>query len=128
MSINKLFDLIAEARESANWRAAFGEPQQVEGATLIPVAQVGYGFGLGFGQGTQSGREQGEGEPPASGEGGGGGGGATTKPLGTLVVSEGQVSFEPTTDTSKVALAGLAVGALALWELSRTLRALLGRR
>ncbi|HNS51344.1 MAG TPA: spore germination protein GerW family protein [Anaerolineae bacterium] len=126
MSINRLFDLIEEARGSANWRAAFGEPQLVEGVTLIPVAQVGYGFGLGFGRGTQPGEEQGEGEPPASGEGGGGG--ATARPLGTLVVSEGEVAFQPTTDAGKVTLASLAVGALALWELSRILRALLGRR
>jgi len=128
MSVNRVFDLIEEARESANWRAAFGEPQQVEGVTLIPVAQVGYGFGLGFGYGTQSCKEQDEATVPASGEGSGGGGGATSKPLGILVMSQGQVSFESTSDRGKIALASIAVGALAIWELSRTLRALFGRR
>ncbi len=113
MSVNKVFDLIEEARESANWRAAFGEPQQVEGMTIIPVAQVGYGFGLGFGQGARPGEAHDAAEPAVPNEGGGGGGGASSKPLGTIVVSQGQVSFESTPDEGKIVLAGLAVGALA---------------
>jgi len=53
MSINKLFDTIDKTRQTAQWQAAFGEPQVLEDQTLIPVALVGYGFGLGFGLGTQ---------------------------------------------------------------------------
>jgi uncharacterized spore protein YtfJ len=128
MSVNRVFDLIEEARESANWRSAFGEPQQVEGATLIPVAQVGYGFGVGFGLGARPGEAHDPAEPAVPNEGGGGGGGASSRPLGTIVVYQGQVSFESTADEGKIVLAGLAVGALALWELTRTLRAIFGRR
>jgi len=128
MSVNKVFDLIEEARESANWRAAFGEPQQVDGTTLIPVAQVGYGFGLGFGLGARPGEAHDAEITAVPNEGGGGGGGASSKPLGTIVVSQGQVSFESTPDEGKIVLAGLAVGALAVWELTRTLRAIFGRR
>jgi len=85
MTINRLFDSVDKMRDTAQWRAVFGEPETVEGKTLIPVAQVGYGFGLGFGQGSRP--TEAEEEPPAGGEGGGGGGGASAKPLGTIVVT-----------------------------------------
>ena len=127
MSVNRLFGLIQEARESANCKAAFGEPQQIEGKTIIPVAQVGYGFGLGFGQGARASGAEGAGEPSPEGEGGGGGGGASSKPLGAIVVTGDDVSFESTMHEGKIALVALALGALILWEVGRTLRALLGR-
>ena len=85
MSLNQLFDTIEKARETAHWRAAFGEPHVVEGRTLIPVARISYGFGLGFGSGT--GPAEQEGEPAPGSEGGGAGGGASAKPLGALVVT-----------------------------------------
>ena len=124
MSLNRLFELVEEARETANWKAAFGEPQQVEGRTIIPVAQVGYGFGLGFGQGARPSQGEDTAEPSAEAEGGGGGGGASSKPLGVIVVAGDQVSFESTLDEGKIALVALAVGALAVWELGKTLRVL----
>jgi uncharacterized spore protein YtfJ len=127
MSVNRMFKLIEETREAANWKAAFGEPRQVEGRTIIPVAQVGYGFGLGFGQGARKGQAE-DTEPAAQDEGGGGGGGASSKPLGVIIITENEVSFESTLDQGRVALAGLAVGALFFWELGSTLRALFGRR
>ena len=49
MPLNRLFDAVERVRDTAQWRAAFGEPQVFEDRTVIPVAQVGYGFGLGFG-------------------------------------------------------------------------------
>jgi uncharacterized spore protein YtfJ len=119
MSLNRLFDSIEQAREMADWRAAFGEPQVVEGKTLIPVAQVGYGFGLGFGSGSPAPEEE---NAPAP-EGGGGGGGASAKPLGTIVVTPDSVQFEPIPDT-KIALWGMAVGALFIFECARTVRAI----
>jgi uncharacterized spore protein YtfJ len=128
MSVNRLFELIEEARETANCSAAFGEPQQIEGKTIIPVAQVGYGFGLGFGRGPEPCMAEDTAEPAREAEGGGGGGGASSKPLGAIVVTGDQVSFQSTVDEGKIALAGLAVGALVLWEFTRTLRALFGER
>jgi len=123
MSLNRLFEAVEQARETAQWRAAFGEPQVVEGKTLIPVAQVGYGFGLGFGSaGTQP-----ETEGAAAPEGGGGGGGAMTRPLGVLVVTPERVYFEETVDANRVVLAGIGLAALLVWQLARTVRAILGR-
>ena len=125
MSLNKLFDTVEQARGTANWEAAFGEPQTVEDKTIIPVAQVGYGFGLGFGSGT--GPEAEDGEPAPTGEGGGGGGGATARPLGVVVVTPDSVYFEQTMDEGKIAVLGIGMVLLSVFQIGKTLRAIFGR-
>ena len=122
--LNRLFDQIEKARDTAQWQAAFGQPQVAGDRTLIPVARVGYTFGLGFGQGSGS---AGESEPAPGGEGGGVGGGASANPLGAIVVTPEAVYFEETVDASRVALAGIALGALVAVQLFATLRAIFGR-
>jgi uncharacterized spore protein YtfJ len=126
MSLNRLFDTIEEARETAHWRAAFGEPTVIEDKTLIPVSQVGYGFGLGFGQGGPP-PEEGDKTAPGS-EGGGGGGNASSKPLGVIVVSPDGVCFQEVEDESKIALAGILLGGLTVYQFAKTLREIFGRR
>lgn len=125
MSLNKLFDSIEQTRDAAQWKSAFGEPQVIEGKTIIPVAQVSYGFGLGFGRG--DGAQEEEDGPSAGGEGGGGGGGASSKPLGVIVVTPDEVYFEQTQDESKIAMAGIAMSAFAIFQITKTLRAIFGR-
>ena len=126
MALNRLFDTIDQARETAHWEAAFGEPQAIEDRTIIPVAQVGYGFGLGFGSSTAPADE--EGEPASSGEGGGVGGGALTRPLGVIVVTPESVYFEEVRDEGKIALFGLAMVTVSIFQVAKTLRAIFGRR
>lgn len=126
MSLNQLFDTVEKAREAANWRAAFGEPQAAEGITVIPVARVGYAFGLGFGQGT--GVPVAEGEPVSEGEGGGGGGGTSAKPMGAFVITPETVYFEEVEDSTKIAIAGILMMALFILQLALTLRAIFGRK
>jgi uncharacterized spore protein YtfJ len=126
MPLNKIFDTIEETRKHARWDAAFGEPQVVEGKTLIPVAKVGYAFGLGFGQGTGPTEEEGEAAP--AGEGAGAGGGASARPLGVIVVEPEGVYFEEVMDEGKVALAGILLVAWSLFQIGLTLRAIFGRR
>jgi uncharacterized spore protein YtfJ len=125
MSLNRLFDAIEQTKETAQWQAAFGEPQVFEDRTVIPVAQVGYGFGLGFGSGTGPAEE--EDEPASVAEGGGGGGGAQAKPLGALVITPEHIYFEETMDTGKLAMAGIGLAALFVLQLAKTLRAIFGR-
>jgi len=125
MSLDRLFAAVEGFRDAAHWRAAFGEPQVVGDKTLIPVAKVGYGYGLGFGQGTGEPEEEGKQAP--GGEGGGGGGTAAAKPLGVIVVTPEEVYFEETADESKIALAGILVGALFIWQFAKTVRAIFGR-
>jgi uncharacterized spore protein YtfJ len=128
MSLNRLFDSVGQIRETAHWRAAFGEPVVAQDKTLIPVARVGYSFGLGFGNGP--GRPEAEGESTSGGAvgGGGGGGGASAKPLGALVVTPDCVYFEPVRDEGKIILCSLGVAALFIFQLTRTLRVIFGRK
>ena len=126
MSLNKMFESIEQARETANWRAAFGEPQVIDDKTIIPVAQVSYGFGFGFGRGGSTPEEQGESE--MEGEGGGGGSGASTKPYGVIVVTPDNVYFEEVEDSSKVAVLGMAMVAFGIFQVTKTLRVIFGRR
>ena len=126
MSLNKMFDSIEQAREAANWQSAFGEPQVCDDKTIIPVAQVGYGFGFGFGRGGQMPEE--EGEPEMEGEGGGGGGGASAKPYGVIVVTPEQVYFEEVEDSSKIAVMGIVMVAFSIFQVSKTLRVIFGRK
>ncbi len=122
MSLNKLFDTIEQVRESAHWRAAFGEPQVVEDKTLIPVAQVSYGFGLVLRSGTGPSEEGGE--PAATGEGGGGG--ASARPLGAIVVTPESVYFEQVRDEGKIALSAFVMVAFCTLQIAKTLRAIFG--
>ena len=124
MSLNRLFDSVEKTRDAAQWRAAFGEPQSVEGRTIIPVAQVGYGFGLGFGVGDQAY----DGEDGLAAHGGGGGGGATSKPLGAIVVTPEHVYFEEVQDNTKIAIVSMTMVAFSIMQVARTLRVLFGRK
>jgi uncharacterized spore protein YtfJ len=123
-SLDRLFEEVEKTREAATWQAAFGQPQQVEDKTLIPVAQVGYGWGLGFGSGSSA--PEGEAKEGPSGEGGGGGGGGTTRPLGALVVTPAGVDFEATLNVTVVAVAALAMMACNVYQITKTIRAFSG--
>jgi uncharacterized spore protein YtfJ len=89
------------------------------------VAQVSYGFGLGFGRGDGAPEEE-EG-PVTGGEGGGGGAGASSKPLGVIVVTPDKVYFEEVEDENKIAMAGIIMSAFAVFQITKTLRAIFGR-
>jgi uncharacterized spore protein YtfJ len=135
MALNELFDTVETARSTANWRAAFGEPQVVGDKTLIPVAKVGYGFGLGFGRGTgpvveadeERAQEADQPETRTEGEGGGTGGFASATPLGTIVVTPEEVYFERAIDVGKIGFVVFGVAAVFFIQLAATLRAIFGR-
>lgn len=93
---------------------------------MIPVSAVHVGMGLGFGQGiAQENMEdaQAADEPPG---GGGGGGGAGARPIALIEVTTDQTIIHPIVDETKVALAGIALGAWVFLLLTLTLRAILG--
>lgn len=126
MSVNKLFDTVEQAREAADWKTAFGEPQVAEDKTIIPVAQVGYGFGLGFGSGPVPADE--EDAPTSTGEGGGVGGGVSSKPMGVIVVTPESVYFEEVRDEAKIAILGMGMVTLSIFQVAKTLRVIFGRK
>lgn len=83
---------IADTVSSVGVHAAYGDPIDIDGTTVVPVAIASYGFGAG------------EGGAEAQGEGAGGGGGGFACPVGAYVTRDGYTRFEPNT------IALLAVG------------------
>jgi uncharacterized spore protein YtfJ len=75
---------LADTVKSFGVKAVYGEPQDIEGTTFVPVALVAYGFGAGEGEG-----------PDGEGNGGGGGGGGYTLPIGAYVGDSLGVRFQP---------------------------------
>ena len=126
MSLDRMFDTLEGLRSSASVDAAFGQPQETEGRTMIPVSAVHVGMGIGFGQGiVEEGAEPPESpdEPPA---GGGGGGAAGARPMAMIEITPDQTIIHPIVDETKVALAGIALGAWVFLVLFLTLRAIFG--
>ena len=100
--------------------AVFGEPIKEGDVTLIPVADVGVGFGFGSGQNPAAAAEGGETE---SSQGMGGGGGGKASPRGYIKITPDGVTFESTMDENRVALAGIAMTAWAVFWIAAAIRA-----
>ena len=45
---DKLIDRIGDVQSKATVRTVFGDPMEVHGRTIIPVAKVRFGFGMGI--------------------------------------------------------------------------------
>lgn len=103
--------IVSDLGEHASVRSVYGDPIEVDGRTIVPVARVGYGFGGGFGRDG--------GDPGGGGEGGGGGGGVSAKPVGVVEVDGAETRFVRFGDRRRAGLALLAGVVLGL---------LLGRR
>ena len=108
---------IADTVSTVGVSSAYGDPVDVDGTTIVPVAATWYGFGGGEGDaGNDSGK----------GEGAGGGGGGASVPVGAYVTRDGRTRFEPNT------IALLAVGIPFVWvtgrAMGRILRGLRGKR
>jgi len=105
-------NLVLKLAENARFigvKSAYGDPIQVEGVTIVPVALVQYGFGGG-----------GDGDT-AAGAGGGGGGGMSI-PIGAYVKSGGTVRFDP--NIVSLLVVAIPFAWVAGHALSRIIRAL----
>ncbi len=120
---------IEEMLQRLNASSVFGEPTREGATTVIPVAEVMYGFGAGGGYGKPpAGEAAAVGEAAAeqdTGEGGGsgGGGGGRAKPLGYIRLDADGAHFDPIQDQSRIALAGIAMVAWAIFWVTATIRA-----
>jgi len=99
-------ELIATISErlkaTADVKVVYGEPQVIEGRTIIPVAVAAYGFGAGSGGGKQ-------------GTGGGGGGGVSVRPIGCIEITAERTRFIPIVDVNRLATLGVIALALVLF-------------
>jgi uncharacterized spore protein YtfJ len=118
--LDKLIDRIGDVQGKATVRTVFGDPIEVHGRTIIPVAKVRFGFGMGMGRGKRSEDETTDDGHHATG--GGGGGGVVIRPLAVIEISEGRTKVTPIIDVTRVSLAAIALAAWGVFWLGRTLR------
>ncbi|MEA3309506.1 MAG: spore germination protein GerW family protein [Chloroflexota bacterium] len=111
--LQELLQKITGISEETNVDMVFGAPQEVDGRTLIPVAEVSYGFGAGLGSAPHSGNRDLDAKiiesAPEKHEavGGGGGGGAKVRPIAYIEVDSAGAKIVPILDEKKIALAGI---------------------
>ncbi len=96
-------------KATADVKVVYGEPQVIEGRTIIPVAAASYGFGAGSGGGKQ-------------GTGGGGGGGVAVRPIGCIEITAERTRFIPVIDVNRLATLGLIALIVILFWFRRTFR------
>jgi uncharacterized spore protein YtfJ len=89
--------------DAINVKRVFGEPYQVNGLTVIPVARVAGGAGGGGGQGTNGGE---------SGKGFGTGFGVHARPVGVYEVRGDDVVWKPAIDVNRLARGGQILGGI----------------
>ena len=92
-------------------KTVFGDPIQVGGRTIIPVASVSVSGGGGGGSGKDN-------QTKAKGKGLGWGGGAgmhiESKPIGYIEITEEGAKFVPTMDQTKIAMRGMLSGIVSV--------------
>ena len=98
-----LDELMSGAKDAMTARRVYGEPIEKDGATFIPAAVVLGGGGGGEG-------DQGEDQPAGSG----GGFGIVARPVGAYRISEGEVTWIPAPDVTRIAMMAQLVLVVAL--------------
>jgi uncharacterized spore protein YtfJ len=101
-------DAIERAREAMTARRVYGDPYEQDGVTVIPAAVVRGGGGAGGGE------KEGQ-------SGSGGGFGLMARPVGAFVIRDGEVSWKPAVDATRIALGGQLVAIAALLVLGSIL-------
>ena len=93
----------------------FGEPTQIDGVTVMPVAVVRGGAGGGGGGGTTPEKDQ-------QGEGAGVGFGVNTRGMGVFAVRDGSVTWQPAVDVTRIVLGSQLVALAAIVVVGSVLR------
>ncbi len=111
-----VLDNIRGTRDALSVRRVFGDPQEVDGVTVIPVARVFGGAGGGAGEGPGD---------KAAGSGFGTGFGVHAQPVGVYRIRDGEVAWKPVVDATRLArggqvLAGIIVVCLTLVVIRRS--------
>lgn len=122
MFLDDLQKRFAEMQSKAGVEAVFGEPIQLDGRTVIPVASVRYGFGMGGGTGPGKDKER---DAPS---GGGGGGAARVEPIALIEAVDGRIRVLPIVNVTRLAAIGAFVIAWAIFWGTRTARVIAARR
>lgn len=110
MELERISQVIEQAREIITVRRVFGEPIERDGTIVIPAAAVA--GGAGGGSGTD---EKGN-------VGGGTGFGVRARPVGAFVIRNGDVRWEPVVDRERQLLINAALAGGVLLVLRSLLR------
>jgi uncharacterized spore protein YtfJ len=105
--------VLQRVEDAMNPRRVFGDPIQVGGVTVLPVATVGGGGGGG--------------QKAADGDGGVGFG-LGAKPAGVFVIREGDAKWRPVLNMNRVILGGQIVGLAAVLTFGSVMRLWLKHR
>jgi uncharacterized spore protein YtfJ len=112
--------VLAQAKDTITVRRVYGEPIERDGVLIIPAAAVGGGGGGGGGDATTDGNKT------ESGSGAGFGVGA--RPVGAFVVRDGEVTWQPAIDVTRIVLGGQLVAIIGFFTLRGVVRILARRR
>jgi uncharacterized spore protein YtfJ len=96
-------------KDTMTVQRVFGEAYQADGATIIPVAVVRGGGGSGGGT------------DETSGTGAGMGFAVHARPVGAFVIKDGEVTWQPTVDVTRIVLGGQLLGLAVVLVLGRAL-------
>lgn len=96
-STEAIMDSIRGVRDSLSVRRVFGDPYELDGVMIIPVARVAGGAGGGSGEGSRG---------EEAGSGFGSGLGLGVHPVGIYEIREGKVEWKPTIDVNRLAKGG----------------------
>jgi uncharacterized spore protein YtfJ len=114
-ALGNVVDKLNGIKDVMTVQRVFGEPTQVDGITVLPVAVVRGGGGAGGGGGTMPEQEQ-------QGEGAGLGFGLNARGIGVYAVKDGSVTWQPAVDVTRIILGAQLVAAAALLVLGGVLR------
>jgi uncharacterized spore protein YtfJ len=96
-------DITSQARDALTVKRVFGEPYEKDGLTIIPAARVQGGAGAGGGE-----------DPEGQGTGSGSGFGMTARPVGAFIIRNGELTWRPAIDATRIAIGGQVVAIVAL--------------
>jgi uncharacterized spore protein YtfJ len=105
-------ELIGHAQDALTVKRVFGEPYEKDGVTIIPAARVQGGAGAGGGE-----------DPQGQGTGSGSGFGMTARPVGAFVIRDGELSWRPAVDVTRIVLGGQLVAIVALLTVRAIIKA-----
>jgi uncharacterized spore protein YtfJ len=94
-------EMLTGARDAMTVKRVYGDPIERDGILVIPAAKVMGGGGGG-----------GDGETAN-----GGGFGVSAKPAGAWIIRNGEVTWEPAIDATRIATTGMLVAIVFLWTI-----------
>jgi uncharacterized spore protein YtfJ len=114
-SLSSALSRIDAVKDVMTVQRVFGEPKEVDGITVMPVAVVRGGAGGGGGGGSDPEKHQ-------QGEGAGVGFGVNTRALGVFAVRDGNVTWQPAVDVTRIVLGSQFVAIAAIVVTGAVLR------